>query len=413
MRRVVNVFGASGVLYAVTRRTTTWTSGTPEGKKDTKARLQLHFDINKTLIVSDPVGGKDTPGMVNSLISEVTWGKVDPKTGEWTCVSKRPSPVSPHPSDPSVMTFGEYLENVKLKRVEVPKVMGEKEAAPIKNENAAKKAQTTKLKTHFTEPGQLGEQFRADFHNVMSHLELPPEAKAVSDPHFFHDGRCFVLPSFFHFLLHLQKEQRNFSLTFRTFGTEIEKVASELNMFCEGKHPLFPHARADGTNGTLDLRIDLTRQVGAFELNSEEKRLYLHTLTPNDPKSDVQCISGWPEISRFLNRVDNSTWALRDCYPFWAANHESDTSGKVIFVEPDNRDVHPIFFDDNIERDRAHIVNVLTGDGAQPLPFKQTKGKYLVKAEPYLAITDDHYFIKALAECEEARNKKRTWWKLW
>jgi len=52
-----------------------------------------------------------------------------------------------------------------------------------------------------------------------------------------------VLPSFFNLLLHLQKEKREFSLTFRTFGTELEQVAMELNMFCNGHHPLFPDAR--------------------------------------------------------------------------------------------------------------------------------------------------------------------------
>jgi len=60
-----------------------------------------------------------------------------------------------------------------------------------------------------------------------------------------------------------------------------------------------------------------------------------------------------------------------------------------------------------VERDRAHIVRVLSPTGKE-LPFEQTKDEYLVKGEPYLAITDPNYFIKALAKCEEARNQKRT-----
>lgn len=418
MRRLVNVIGVSGVIYAATRRSPTWTSGTiEEGKKDKKKPwLQLHFDIDKTLIVSDPVSGKDTPAMVNSIISEVVWGKVDPHTGEWTCISRHPSTVSPEPDDSSVMTFGEYLENVKFRREEIRGYMDDHKAEPIKKANAAKKAQAAKLKTHFTEPGQIGEQFHGDFENLMSYLEVPPEVKKLDDHNIFKDGRYAILPSFFHLLVHLQKEQRDFSITFRTFGTEIEEVAREFNLFCEGKHPLFPHARADGSEGTLDRRLDTKQHIGAFRLSDAicecANTLFLQTMVPNLNEDEDQgyfAVSGWHPIGRILNRTNNTTWALRDSYSFWANDNESDTSGKVLLVRHWNLDTHPIFFDDNIERDRAHIVNVKRLDRRPqyaPFPFAQTKGKYLVKAEPFLAITDENYFIKALAECEEARKKK-------
>lgn len=43
-----------------------------------KARLILHFDINKTVLMSDKAQGTDTDHMVNQLLSECAWGRLEP-----------------------------------------------------------------------------------------------------------------------------------------------------------------------------------------------------------------------------------------------------------------------------------------------------------------------------------------------
>ncbi len=35
-------------------------------------------------------------------------------------------------------------------------------------------------------------------------------------------------------------QKRDFTLVFRTFGTDIEEVIDELNMFATGQHPAYP-----------------------------------------------------------------------------------------------------------------------------------------------------------------------------
>jgi hypothetical protein len=45
-------------------------------KITTKSHLILHFDINKTLIMSDPVGNISIDKMLNSLLSECIYGTV-------------------------------------------------------------------------------------------------------------------------------------------------------------------------------------------------------------------------------------------------------------------------------------------------------------------------------------------------
>lgn len=43
-----------------------------------KARLILHFDINKTILMSDRAQDANTDHMVNVLLSECAWGRLEP-----------------------------------------------------------------------------------------------------------------------------------------------------------------------------------------------------------------------------------------------------------------------------------------------------------------------------------------------
>ena len=51
------------------------------------------------------------------------------------------------------------------------------------------------------------------------------------------------------------------------------------------------------------------------------------------------------------------TLAYQDYYPWWSKCDESDDSGKLLVVDTSDKKTLHIFFDDNIERDRAHIVD--------------------------------------------------------
>jgi len=61
--------------------------------------------------------------------------------------------------------------------------------------------------------------------------------------------------SFFKLLLMLKQAGRSFTICFRSFGEDLAEVADELNAFCEGRHPLFPGACLDGTDGEPDYRF--------------------------------------------------------------------------------------------------------------------------------------------------------------
>lgn len=43
-----------------------------------KARLVLHFDVNKTIIMADKAQDSDMTHMINMLLSECAWGRLEP-----------------------------------------------------------------------------------------------------------------------------------------------------------------------------------------------------------------------------------------------------------------------------------------------------------------------------------------------
>lgn len=47
----------------------------------------------------------------------------------------------------------------------------------------------------------------------------------------FQDGRYFILPYFFKFLINLKKNKKDFSVVFRTMGDDLNKIIEEMNYF--------------------------------------------------------------------------------------------------------------------------------------------------------------------------------------
>ena len=77
----------------------------------------------------------------------------------------------------------------------------------------------------------------------------------------FGEGKYHICPSFFRTLIYLKKQKREFSVVFRTFGDDLDKVKWEFNRFCDGNHPCFsgrngtPMIKFDGSKGTKDMRM--------------------------------------------------------------------------------------------------------------------------------------------------------------
>jgi hypothetical protein len=133
------------------------------------------------------------------------------------------------------------------------------------------------------------------------------------------------------------------------------------------------------------------------------------------------------------------TVAIQDDFYYWDACGESDESGKLFMVDTEKREnrvfdsengngekflggshineksikntelasniAAPIqlFFDDNVERFRSHIVDVRTASTFEPIPFKVSENVFIKKVESFFAITDENYFIDLVEEMVTAQ----------
>eukprot|EP00639_Heterosigma_akashiwo_P009353 CAMPEP_0194602972 /NCGR_PEP_ID=MMETSP0292-20121207/29969_1 /TAXON_ID=39354 /ORGANISM="Heterosigma akashiwo, Strain CCMP2393" /LENGTH=357 /DNA_ID=CAMNT_0039465319 /DNA_START=113 /DNA_END=1185 /DNA_ORIENTATION=+ len=350
-------------------------------------KLLLHFDINKTLIVSDVAGGVGTEQMINSLLSEVAWGKINADTQAWELLSEEPSVCAPDEST-GWMTFNEYLENI------------------LKPEKAQKRA----VKTSFTEEGKIGESFRPAYERILNALALPEDVRAAAAAAVpaLAGGQCFILPCFFELLLALQARGRAFSLVFRTFGHDLPQIAEEFNAFCEGRHPCWPHARMDGTGGTADRRLKLPQASGKFYRDGEGGD-GMHLAMIDSTTQLVEISHGVEEVWKTIieKSAGGTTLGLSDCYPWWRDNNESDTSGKLLLVAGDEEhgeeEVGVAAETTWSETGRTSWTCAAAAPGAPPVPFARSKDRFIFKAEPFAAILDRQYYINAL-ELLESNN---------
>jgi hypothetical protein len=348
-----------------------------------RRKLVLHIDINKTIIMRDPVQGVTLEKMLNALLSECCYGSVAGLpllntssnsilaiNGSW-----KPTP----PLEPSVaprqglITYADFLENTLC--------------MPKKDRN--------ELKGAFTAACCAGEAFRAHFEALHSSMSLPPGVNLP--PGCPDDGHFFLLPSFLRFFA--TPHARDVVLVFRTYGTDLAQVAVEFNAFCSGRHPLFPNVHLDGTEGSPDFRLQIPHNTAKFHRSKESA-----VLAFIDREGLVDVTSGFQGIYDTLHqRIANGvhTMGIRDYYPFWGAEGESDTSGKLILVDPADSEHHHVILDDNVEFDRLHIVDVRNVATGEPIPFPCAMGQWVVKVEPLLAITDPDYFIKIVQQLDE------------
>ena len=108
-------------------------------------RIILHFDINKTIIISDAAAGVSEDQMMNSILTECVLGEFDESKdinlrteNDWSLLSSEPN-FEPPKTGASVVTFGEFLEN---------------------HTNMQKKDRK-RIKTAFTNDGALGSTLRS------------------------------------------------------------------------------------------------------------------------------------------------------------------------------------------------------------------------------------------------------------
>lgn len=338
--------------------------------------LVLHFDINKCILMADPVKGFQLDDTVNSILCEYIWGKVSiddetkPLADRWTVASATPSVHCPIEG---TVTYTDFIENIaRLPRSE-----------------------RRGLVMAFTREGSAGSICRPAFDDLK--LQLTPPLDLLKSEFCQHlpgikNGHYHILPSFFRLFRELISRELKFKLIFRTFGKDAPEIARELNVFCEGRHPLFPGPAYD-TKHRISFPYDSMSILRTGPTAADVHAAYV---------SDEGCVrvaTGSVELHNAMMRKlteEKTCLFVQDHFEYWRSHGESDDSGKLLLIDNENDEEIHVFFDDNIEHDRSHIVDVREMSTFERIPFAETKGKYIRKAESFLAIRDELYFVKEL-----------------
>lgn len=356
--------------------------------------LTINFDVNKTLVMRDKTAGKSVEVVINEVLAETCWGRFE--DDRWILVSDQPSSLRPETSageSEGLVSYAEFLEKT------MP--------------GSAARKDRQKLKGAFTLPGHPGERMEHSHKKLCKQL-IYPDGSPVQ-----------VVHAFFRLLVELKRSKRSFSLIFRSFGEDLELVASELNSFCEGKHPMFPGFCMDGSDGEPDYRFHVTHpeRYGNFHVEDEELHLVLGTIEQPGEGSfkDVKdrslaffqqhdlpvkkIISGTSAVVDFIWELSSQcvTAGFRDNFQFWKAKNHSQEGGKFfLFDASRSTRRHEMFFDDNVHFDDLKIVRPFNRLRQRKswwgLPLLQT---HVCRADALTAINDDLYFVAEVQRMED------------
>lgn len=413
-------------------------------KNQEKPKLILHFDINRTIILKNSLQGDSMDKEVISYLCTMIWGKYDKNLTKFSIEYDKLSLERPRDDLDSLSNY------IKKLYPEGYDVENSSNLSPEERKELtlqAEKLRTEKEKEFFKKLSK-DPKFYSTINEIFEKIKVP---KAVVDeiknnintkkyPKIFDsiykEGYYFTFLSLFRTMIELQKQKRDFSILFRTFGNDSFSILSEFNAFCEGKHPLFsgenpdyPKHYFDGTHGSLDYRIN-TQNIGRFFRQNEknenifliftsdiideftERNCNIYNLYKEELlQKKINIIQGGKNIYKYLldklNKGIFNSFLFMDDYFAWAEKGRNREFGKIFFINPYDYNMHQIFFDDNINAFPCSIVdckNILTW---KTLENEDSLGKYIIKSEAINAIMDEYYFLKLIHQAEEKRLKDK------
>ena len=230
-------------------------------------------------------------------------------------------------------------------------------------------------------------------------------------------------------MLELQKQNRLFTIIFRTYGFDFDDVIKEYNSFCEGGHPVFsgknenyPKIFFDGNNGTKDYRIK-ENNIGViyrFDEDISNIILVLGTLERINFKTTdelfsyydelldnrkIKIIKGGKKIYEFI--INNSksgkinSFCINDHYEIWYKYDKNSICGKPMLIDPNSKDIKVFFFDDNIDETNKSIVDIRNVNTGDTIDSNEIIDKYLIMTDTLKAAEDEYYFLNLIDNADK------------
>jgi len=393
--------------------------------------MLLHFDVNKTVMLTDSMDQKSHEEGIREAVSDLFWGVLRKKAdgdyewawlGDETVGSKPPQLPDPvaKPGDQEAV-FGTYADYCK-------KIVKDK------------KDRRTVLRNFTKADPETKEAMESMVKLAAANMELPGDIRNTDKAQLEQVGlkgsMYMMLPSMFNLVADLVRRKQPFSVVFRSFGKDHEKIKAEWNAFCEMRHPVFSKL-LEGV-GPLDGSVPgmPDRRLANFHTLYRDANgpvLALNTFTNGPEESSwdswakakpraesdtrngraflrdvLKCevLEGLDSLEVFFEKLleRQGTIAIKDDWAWWTWNGESTESGKLMPLMGKKR-VNTIFFDDNVEQYEPRIVDCRDEFG-NPYPKEKSLGVMISKVNPVEAALDDRYFLRSVERCLQAASKR-------
>jgi len=383
------------------------------------SRLCVHFDINETILLSDPAGGDTFEESLNKIIAKVAYvRKVPPaeqKGGRWPQWAWHDG----SPLDPELRTA--YMP--------LPPLLPDSFSSPP---GCSKFYNVKELKKPFAKsfasdasPGSI---YRDEYNQLKAAMKWP-EDFPIDSRLCSADGYYACMPAFFHALTALHKSGRPFSVVLRTFGTDLPRVQAAINAFVEGKHPLhagmsFPelhlpdermwrgrYRRSDGSFTLLQYAAYGNGEGGEGEGGDSKER---ERREAERQRRDAE-LSQWESEAAMLEELQGSAdslprvSAVMDDYEWWDEHGQTPFAGKPLWLTLENCRWRHVFFDDNIHDDANSSIVAVRARRTADAPFApvsgaatlRLQGSALKKVSTVRPILQHGWFIEQINACEE------------
>ena len=233
----------------------------------------------------------------------------------------------------------------------------------------------------------------------------------------------FIFPSFFNAVTELAKNNREFTIVFRTFGSDLERIRDAMNEYASGNHPQYSY---DGSKELYLSKSNMWKgrygngkflpdgdevinsaSVGKYSLTNQST--CINTTTVLEKEDEI--------IEVFKGRqTPRSTVACQDHYEWWKFHNYVPSSGKPMWVTDDDRKFHHIFFDDCIHKSASDSIISVRHRQKEGDIFEFMRGEEIinlhgcntVRVQTTEAIMNHDYFLNKIKECDNARKTKQS-----
>ena len=354
----------------------------------------LFMDVNKTIMMADPAGGKSVEDVCNDVIAEQAWGNSADPSGPAEDASfalGHPELVFDRPSGEATR-----LSYVDWVRAHHPEVVATRAA---EGHVAAKDVRRKYVKT-FTCPGQPGEAF-APIKDALR--------DGIGTDH-------LIVTSFLAGIVDLEAKRMaaetpfQVAVVFRTFGTDLPEILHEFNAFCDGDDPRFPGVSFPHLKVDVSSHVGSVRRVGTggfVALNTVERVVDDHGHIESDdldqpiPDDRVLLPLDASFLSSLLDRIasPSGSFAIRDDYPAWARAVWNPAGGKIfpVVLDPASTRVSTAFFDDNInygdDAAEDNIVCPIDSSSGDVIPIASVLRTHAVRVDPLSIVLNPTYYI--------------------